>query len=553
METYKGKVIHSGNACGNIIIADKSVDYGVFFDTLAGEKSDKTAQEESEALSEGLKKAKDILEREYKSAKDRLSAENLEILRSRALILGDVSLNEKTKAYIEKEAFSASGAVAAAVRDMTESLKGADDEYIKLRIQDIYDVTGLLIECIRGNERVGAFKLDSPSLVLAHELMPSELIAFKKDMLKGIVTARGSEYSHTAILAGAYNVPYLVCPDIEGLIGEGIKDSEALLICGDEGILYIEPDDNAKKEFEKAQGLSEKNRALAEKIRDKEPITLDGTGIKLYANIAEAGEAELAKQNKAFGIGLFRTEFLLFRGNDFPTEEEQLNIYKNVAEIMEGREVNIRTFDVGADKCPPYMKRYDEKNPQLGIRGIRYGLKNEGILRTQLRAILRAAEYGNINILIPMVSAKGEVKRTRDILDEAKKELASEGKGCGNPYFGVMIETPAAALIADELLEIADFASVGTNDLTQYVLAWDRENNGYEMLDRGVHPSVKKLLKIIADAGTKSGKPVCICGELAADTAYTGELINMGYRSFSVSAGRLSTLKNKICSIGGTL
>jgi phosphotransferase system enzyme I (PtsI) len=412
-----------------------------------------------------------------------------------------------------------------------------DNEYMQARAADVKDISNRVISCLQGGDDAGISGSD-PVILLAEDLAPSETVQLDKSLLLSFVTRGGSSNSHTAILARTMNIPALITTDYPADV-----DGKMGIVDGFEGKLIVDPDDATiaiyKKKMEKE---AEKQRMLQE-LKGKETVTKDGKSIHLYANIGGVKDVADVLENDAEGVGLFRSEFLYLESDDFPTEEEQFKAYRTVAEGMAGKKVIIRTLDIGADKQVDYLNLGEEENPALGYRAIRICLDQTDIFKTQLRALLRASHYGTISIMFPMIISVDEVKQIKSILAEVKKELDEAGVPYKDVEIGIMVETPAAMLLSEELGREVDFFSIGTNDLTQYTLAIDRQNAKLENLNDPHHPAVLKAIQMTIENGHKGGAWVGICGELGADLTLTKDFLAMGFDELSVSPGRILPLR----------
>ena len=410
------------------------------------------------------------------------------------------------------------------------------------RAADVKDISERLISILKGG-RQGQVNVDEPVIILADDLAPSETVQMDKDKILSFVTVHGSVNSHTAILARTMGIPALV--DTGLTLTESLDGMEAI-VDGFDGAIYIEPDKETYDRLSKRKREEDEKKELLLTLKGKEDVTLDGQQVMLYANIGSTGDLAMVLKNDASGIGLFRSEFIYLGRDDFPTENEQFQIYKSVAETMAGKRVIIRTLDIGADKKVDYFNLGEEENPALGYRAIRICLSQPEIFKTQLRAILRAGVYGNIAIMYPMITSVKEVRRIKDIMREVKAELKEQGIVYADVLEGIMIETPAAVMVSDELAKEVDFFSIGTNDLTQYTLAIDRQNPKLDDFYDPHHPAVLKMIRMTVENAHKAGIWAGICGELGADTTLTEEFIRMGVDELSVSPGRVLPIRKII-------
>ena len=459
------------------------------------------------------------------------------------MIIKDIDFEKEVRDLIARDHYNADYAVAKTARDFSQVLSEMDSDYIKERSADVKDVCDRLIRHIQ-NKSENNFSVNEKSIICADDLVPSETVRLDKSKAAAFCTCYGSSNSHTAILARTMNIPAVIG------IGKGLLESyngcEAM-VDGYSGMLYIEPDDKTRRELDKKQTAEAKKRELLKRLRGRRNITLDGTEIKLYANIGGLSDLDSVIENDAGGIGLFRSEFLYLENNDSPNEEYQFYSYRRVLEQMNGKRVIIRTMDIGADKNISYFGLEKEENPALGLRSIRLCLERPEMFKTQLRALLRASVYGQLAIMLPMITDVGEIRRTKVLIEEAKTQLrASEQPYSDNIEIGVMIETPAAAVLSDLLAPEADFFSIGTNDLEQYTLAMDRQNMRLESYCPNNHTALLRLMKTACDNAHKYGKWVGICGELGGDLSLAEVFLAMGIDEISVAPPRILPLRSKI-------
>lgn len=459
------------------------------------------------------------------------------------MIIKDIDFEKEVRDLIARDHYNADYAVAKTARDFSQVLSEMDSDYIKERSADVKDVCDRLIRHIQ-NKSENNFSVNEKSIICADDLVPSETVRLDKSKAAAFCTCYGSSNSHTAILARTMNIPAVIG------IGKGLLESyngcEAM-VDGYSGMLYIEPDDKTRRELDKKQTAEAKKRELLKRLRGRRNITLDGTEIKLYANIGGLSDLDSVIENDAGGIGLFRSEFLYLENNDSPNEEYQFYSYRRVLEQMNGKRVIIRTMDIGADKNISYFGLEKEENPALGLRSIRLCLERPEMFKTQLRALLRASVYGQLAIMLPMITDVGEIRRTKVMIEEAKTQLrASEQPYSDNIEIGVMIETPAAAVLSDLLAPEADFFSIGTNDLEQYTLAMDRQNMRLESYCPNNHTALLRLMKTACDNAHKYGKWVGICGELGGDLSLAEVFLAMGIDEISVAPPRILPLRSKI-------
>lgn len=463
------------------------------------------------------------------------------------MMLDDLDFQESVVNMIQTQNVNAEYAVAVTGDNFSEMFAAMDDEYMKARAADVKDISNRVISVLQGAEDA-VFDSSEPVILVAEDLAPSETVQLDKSLLLSFVTRYGSTNSHTAILARTMNIPALIgvdySEDIDGHFG---------IVDGFEGVLYVDPDEEIIEQYKRKQEEQEKKAHLLQELKGKPTVTKDGREIKLYANIGGVGDVPSVLQNDAAGIGLFRSEFLYLESDTFPTEEEQFNAYRSVVQTMAGKKVIIRTLDIGADKQVDYFNLDREDNPAMGYRAIRICLEQPEIFKTQLRAIYRASYYGNIAIMFPMIISVDEVKRIKTIVEEVKKELQEQGFAYGDVELGVMIETPAAVWMTEELAKEVDFFSIGTNDLTQYTLAIDRQNPRLDSFYDAHHPAVLRAIQMTVENGHKGGAWVGICGELGADTSLTETFLRMGVDELSVSPSRILAVRAAVrdCDLKG--
>lgn len=522
MEIYEGKSIFKGIAIGKIYYYQKGKQQ------VKREKIRDVAAEKAryEAANE---KASVQLQALYEKAVKEVGEANAAVFEVHMMMLEDDDYVSSIVNMIETQHVNAEFAVASTGDNFAEMFSQMDDEYFKARAADVKDITERLISVLAEQEETGDIGND-PVIVMADDLAPSETVQMDKEKLLAFVTRHGSANSHTAILARTMNIP--------ALIGVDIKEEwngHMAVVDGRDGRLYIDPDEEILTRFQDAQKKELEARKLLSLLKGKEDVTADGKHIKLYANIAGVGDVANVLANDAAGIGLFRSEFLYLEAEDYPDEETQFLAYKRVAENMAGKKVVVRTLDIGADKQVDYFKLDKEENPAMGYRAIRICLDRPEIFRTQLRALIRASAYGEIAIMYPMIISVEEVLKIKEIVASVKKELDEQGIQYGNFEQGIMIETPAAVMMSEELAQEVDFFSIGTNDLTQYTLAMDRQNMKLDTMYDPHHPAILKMIRMTIDNGHKAGCWVGICGELGADTTLTETFLKMGIDELSVS------------------
>ncbi len=479
----------------------------------------------------------------HEKAVAQVGEENAAIFEVHQMMLEDEDYLDAIRETIRTEQANAEYAVSVAGKSFSEMFASMDDAYMKERAADVKDISARVIRILAGAEE-GGDAMEEPSILVAEDLAPSETLQLDRSKVLAFVTRKGSTNSHTAILARTMNIPALVmvseAENVDGLMG---------IVDGKEGKLLVEPDEETLKDYRERLEEQRKEQELLNALKGKKSVTKSGREIRLYANIGGVEDVGAVLANDAEGIGLFRSEFLYLQSSDYPGEEEQFEAYKAVAEKMEGKTVIIRTLDIGADKQIGYFHLDREENPALGYRAVRICLDKREIFRTQLRALCRASAYGKIAIMVPMIISLWEVQTVREILEKIKEELRAEGKEIGEIEFGIMIETPAAVMISDELAKEVDFFSIGTNDLTQYTLAIDRQNAKLDMFYNAHHPAVLKMIQMVVDNAHKEGIWAGICGELGADTTLTEQFVAMGVDELSVSPAMVLPVRNKIVNI----
>ena len=532
MQSYQGKSVYKGIAMGPVVVLKKN-DYQV----------KRTRIEDPEAeikrVDEALEKSKEQLQKLYDKAVQEVGEASAAIFEVHQMMLEDDDYLEAIQNTIRTEQINAEYAVAATGDNFAEMFASMDDDYMKARSADIKDISERLVRNLSGQDDADLSSIE-PSIIVADDLSPSETVQMDKDKILAFVTVHGSTNSHTAILARMMNIPALIGVDMNL---EEIHTGMEAVVDGFQGTVIFEPDEPVKAQTtEKMAEEAEKLRLLQE-LKGKENVTLDGHKINIYANIGSVGDIGYVMENDAGGIGLFRSEFLYLGRNDFPTEEEQFQAYKQAVQMMAGNKVIIRTLDIGADKQVDYFNLGNEDNPAMGYRAIRICLKQPEIFKTQLRALLRAAVYGNLSIMYPMITSTEEVKKIYEIVAEVEEELKAQEIQYKIPEQGIMIETPAAAIISDRLAEIVDFFSIGTNDLTQYTLAIDRQNEKLDEFYNPHHEALLRMIQMVVDNAHKCGKWAGICGELGADTTLTEEFVRMGLDELSVAPSMVLKLR----------
>ena len=535
MKRYNGKSIFKGIAIGKIRILKKAV-----FNTDKREVSDTDAEEKRYSLARDT--AIQELQSLFRKTREEIGEESANIFDVQSMLLADDDFNAAVLDTIRNEKANAEYAVFQAGESISKIFSEMEDEYMKARSADIKDVARRVVTVLcGGSSEVSA---DEPQIIVAEELTPAETVQLDKNNLLAFVTKYGSAQSHTAILARTINIPALT-----GVIIDNDWNGKMAIVDSFTGEFIIEPDEEILKEKEAKRAEQLKKREMLLTLKGQPSVTKGGKKINLYANIGNVDDADKANENDAEGIGLFRSEFLYLGRSTYPTEEEQFVAYKNVARKMKGKKVIIRTLDIGADKQADYFKLDAEENPAMGFRAIRICLERPELFKTQLRAIYRASAFGNIAIMYPMIISVEEVQKIKKISADVRNALNKENIPYGEVEEGIMIETPAAVLMSEELAQEVDFFSIGTNDLTQYTLAIDRQNSKLESFYNPHHPAVLKAIKMTIDNGHKHGCWVGICGELGADTELTQTFVNYGIDELSVSPSRILELREKIRSI----
>ena len=535
MKKYTGKSVFAGVAIGKVMHYDKGQQQ------VKRKKVEDTVYEVAR-YQEACEKAKEELACLYDKALKEVGESGAAIFEIHQMMLDDDDYIESVKNIIETQMVNAEYAVAQTGDNFFQMFSAMDDEYMRGRAADVKDITERIINILMGG-RKGGINSDEPVIVLAEDLAPSETVQMDKSKILSFVSEKGSVNSHTSILARTMGIPALIGADVP--LDESV-DGHMGIVDGNNGYLFIDPDDETLEIMRKEQKKDSEKKELLLQLKGKEDVTLDGIHIKLYANIGNIKDVVNVLNNDAAGIGLFRSEFIYLERDTYPTEEEQFSIYRKVAESMAGKPVIIRTLDIGADKQASYFDLGKEENPALGLRAIRICLQRPEVFKTQLRALYRASAYGNISIMYPMITSVSEIDRIKAIEQEVKEELSRDGISTGNPKTGIMIETPAAVMISRELAKKVDFFSIGTNDLTQYTLAIDRQNSNLDEFYDSHHPAVLEMIRMVVDNAHKEGIWAGICGELGADTTLTKEFLSMGVDELSVSAGKLLAIRKII-------
>lgn len=532
METLKGKAVYKGIALGKISVLRKT-------ENVVKRVKIEDADAELQRVETARAQAIEQLGKLYDKAVKEVGEASAAIFEVHQMMLEDLDFNEAIENTIRTQEVNAEYAVASTGDSFSEMFASMDDDYMKARAVDIKDISERLVQNLAGNGDNG-LDFTEPVIVVADDLTPSETVQMDKEKILAFVTVHGSTNSHTAILARMMNIPALIGVEMNL---EDMQTGTEAVVDGFTGEFILCPEEEVKAKAQKKLDEENEKRNLLLELKGKENITLSGKKIELYANIGSAADVGYVLENDAGGIGLFRSEFLYIGRNELPSEEEQFQAYKQVAQNIAGKKVIIRTLDIGADKQADYLNLGKEENPALGYRAIRICLTQTDIFKTQLRAIFRASNYGQIAIMYPMITSVEEVKKIQEIVQEVKKELLD----CEIPYKdveeGIMIETPAAVMISDELAELVDFFSIGTNDLTQYTLAIDRQNEKLDAFYNPHHKAVLKMIQMVVDNAHKARKWAGICGELGADPELTETFVRMGVDELSVAPSMILKLR----------
>lgn len=535
MNKYTGKSVFGGIAIGKIMVYEKG-EHQVKRVKITDAEAEKNRY--YEAVETAFKQLGEL----HDKALREVGEANAAIFEIHQMMLEDDDYKESVEHIIESQMVNAEYAIAQTGDNFSQMFAAMDDEYMRGRAADVKDITERLLGILSGNTGSGV-DADGPVIMVAEDLAPSETVQMDKSKILSFVTQKGSVNSHTAILARTMGIPALIGSDI--VIDESLNGKLGI-VDGTNGVVYIEPDEATLSAMQEEQRKDNEKKALLQELKGKEDVTLDGKKIKLYSNIGNIKDLANVIANDAAGIGLFRSEFIYLESDTFPTEEEQFNIYRTVAESMAGKPVIIRTLDIGADKQCDYFGLDKEDNPALGLRAIRICLTRPEIFKTQLRALYRASAYGNISIMYPMIISEQEVDKIKVIENEVKAELTEQGIEFGNPKSGIMIETPAAVIMSRQLAKKVDFFSIGTNDLTQYTLAIDRQNTKLDDFYDAHHPAILAMIRMVVENAHAEGICAGICGELGADTTLTEEFLKMGVDELSVSAGKVLDVRKVI-------
>ena len=535
MEVYQGKSVFGGIAIGRISVHKKDEQQV---------KRVRIEDPEQEILRyrQAKQTAMEQLQGLYQKALKEVGEANAAIFEIHQMMLEDDDYNESVENIIRMQQVNAEHAVASTGDNFAQMFSAMDDDYMRARSADVKDISDRVLSVL-GGRATGIAASGEPVIIVADDLAPSETVQLNKDLVLSFVTVHGSVNSHTAILARTMSIPALIgtaiplTDDIDGKVG---------IVDGKNGCIYVDPDEDTLGRMQQLKLEEQEKKELLQTLKGRENITIDGKKIMLYANIGNSKDLAAVLQNDAGGIGLFRSEFIYLERDTFPTEEEQFQIYRTVAETMAGKPVIIRTLDIGADKKCDYFEMEPEENPAMGCRAIRICLTRPEIFKTQLRALFRASAFGNISIMYPMIISVDEVRKIKTIVAEIRQELTEQGVTFGEPKQGIMIETPAAVMMSEELAKEVDFFSIGTNDLTQYTLAIDRQNPKLDAFYDPHHPAVLRMIQMVVENAHKAGIWAGICGELGADTTLTRRFLAMGVDELSMSPGSILPVRKII-------
>ena len=538
MTEYTGKSVYKGTAIGEIRVLKKK-------DSLVKRVHIDDVEAELTRLEGAKQQTLAQLQSLYEKALQEVGEANAAIFEVHQMMLEDEDYQDAILGMIRNEEVNAEYAVAVTGDNFAEMFANMDDEYMQARSADIKDISNRLVGNLSGEEQMDWDTME-PSIIVADDLTPSETVQMDKKKILAFVTVHGSTNSHTAILARMMNIPALIGVPLPL---EELHSGTQAIVDGKNGVIYLEPDATQIAKAEEAQKQEKEQQNLLATYKGRETVTKSGKKIHLYANIGSVSDVAYVLENDAEGIGLFRSEFLYLGRDALPDETEQFNAYRQVLQMMAGKKVIIRTLDIGADKNADYLELGHEDNPAMGYRAIRICLEQPDIFKTQLRALLRAAKFGNLSIMYPMITSVEEVMSIKEIVKEVEKELQEENLPYAIPEQGIMIETPAAVMMSAELAEHVDFFSIGTNDLTQYTLAIDRQNSRLDRFYNPHHEAVLRMIQMTIDGAHKHGKWVGICGELGADTTLTERFITMGIDELSVSPSMVLGVRSKICEM----
>ena len=535
MEVYQGKSVFGGIAIGRISVHKKDEQQV---------KRVRIEDPEQEILRyrQAKQTAMEQLQGLYQKALKEVGEANAAIFEIHQMMLEDDDYNESVENIIRMQQVNAEYAVASTGDNFAQMFSAMDDDYMRARSADVKDISERVLSVL-GDRSTGIAASGEPVIIVADDLAPSETVQLNKDLVLSFVTVHGSVNSHTAILARTMSIPALIgtaiplTDDIDGKVG---------IVDGKNGCIYVDPDEDTLGRMQQLKLEEQEKKELLQTLKGRENITIDGKKIMLYANIGNSKDLAAVLQNDAGGIGLFRSEFIYLERDTFPTEEEQFQIYRTVAETMAGKPVIIRTLDIGADKKCDYFEMEPEENPAMGCRAIRICLTRPEIFKTQLRALFRASAFGNISIMYPMIISVDELRKIKTIVAEIRQELTEQGVAFGEPKQGIMIETPAAVMMSEELAKEVDFFSIGTNDLTQYTLAIDRQNPKLDAFYDPHHPAVLRMIQMVVENAHKAGIWAGICGELGADTTLTRRFLAMGVDELSMSPGSILPVRKII-------
>lgn len=540
MLTFTGKSVYSAVAIGRISIFKRR-------DTEVKREHIDDIDAEKARVAKAKERSLEQLQAIYDKALKEVGEANAQIFSIHMMMLDDEDYNDSIHNIIETQQVNAEYAIAVTADNFAEMFATMEDAYMQARSADVKDISNRMIANLSADD-IEESVTDDKVIICADDLAPSETVSLDKEKVLAFITAHGSSNSHTAILARNMNIPAII--GVGDAFLTQIKDGQNAAVDGFTGSIYVEPDEDTLAKMSKKQAEDMAQKKLLLELKGKENVTLDGTKVNIYANIGGVGNIGAVLQNDAGGIGLFRSEFLYLENEDYPTEEQQFTAYKKVLESMAGKKVIIRTLDIGADKQVDYFNLAKEENPALGYRAIRICLTRPEIFKTQLRALYRASAYGNLGIMFPMITSVSEVEKALQFCEAVKAELKTENiEYSDNVEIGIMIETPAAAMISDRLAPMVDFFSVGTNDLTQYTLACDRQNPNLEDFCDTHHEAILRLIELSAQNAHKHGAWIGICGELAADTTLTETFLRMGIDEFSVSPGFVLKVRNEVRNI----
>ena len=535
MLKFSGKSVYKGIVLGPAAVL-KNNDFQV--------KRERAEDSEAEIarVETAVEKAQEQLQKLYEKAVKEVGEASAAIFEVHQMMLEDDDYRDAISSMIRTEQINAEYAVAVTGDNFSEMFANMDDDYMKARAADIKDISNRLVRNLSGQEDMDFGSME-PSVIIADDLSPSETVQMDKSKILAFVTVHGSTNSHTAILARMMNIPALIGVPMDL---EEIHTGQTVVVDGFKAEVVFDPTEELCRETEARMKEEQEKTELLQTLKGKENVTRSGKKIHIYANIGSVGDVGYVLENDAGGIGLFRSEFLYLGRNDFPTEEEQFQAYRQVVQTMAGKKVIIRTLDIGADKQVDYLNLGKEDNPAMGYRAIRICLKQKDIFKTQLRALLRAAAYGNLSIMYPMIISTEEVRQIYSIVDEVECELNDAGIPYKIPEQGIMIETPASVMISDELAEMVDFFSIGTNDLTQYTLAIDRQNEKLDDFYNPHHKAILRMIKLVVDNAHKHGKWAGICGELGADLELTQEFVRMGLDELSVAPSMVLKVRKNV-------